>query len=128
MRSVPAKRAVYPASTRPGLDASGERISRSSPFSAVSSSSCSGSPLWASRSPTLSTLPRSLGPADRTACAWRLFFVEELALHPRDREVQRRPVIGRRRLRHVHSPARHVHYDLNSRYAVSIGEIGRAHV
>src|SRR5206468_10275242 len=101
---------------------SGERISRSSPFSAVSNSSCSGSPLWASRSPTLSTLLRSLGPAGRTARAWLLFFVEQLALHARDREIQRRPVIGRRRLRHVQPPARRMHFDLHSRLAVIVGE------
>src|SRR4030065_706419 len=38
-RRSPTKRAVYPASTSPGLDASGEGITRSSPVSPVSASS-----------------------------------------------------------------------------------------
>src|SRR5437773_1109311 len=45
-----ANRLVYPASTSPGLDASGVGISRSSPTSPVSASSCNRSPLRSSRS------------------------------------------------------------------------------
>src|SRR5438477_10769752 len=122
MRSVPTKRAVYPASTRPGLDASGDRISRSSPLSAVNNSSWSGSPSRASRSPTFSTLLDSLGFAHRPARAGRLLFVQELPLHARDREVKRRPVVSRRRLRHVHPSARGVHFDLHFRLTVIVGE------
>src|SRR5438093_5275506 len=48
-----ANRLVYPASTSPGLDASGVGISRSSPTSPVSASSCNRSPLRSSRSRTL---------------------------------------------------------------------------
>src|SRR2546427_3292640 len=52
-RRCAAKRLVYPASTRPGLEASGVWIARSRPTSPVRASSCSGSPLRSSRSRTL---------------------------------------------------------------------------
>src|SRR2546426_210327 len=44
-RRCAAKRLVYPASTRPGLEASGVWIARSRPTSPVRASSCKGDPL-----------------------------------------------------------------------------------
>ena len=50
------------------------------------------------------------------------FFVQELPLHTRNGEVQRRPIVSCRRLRHVHPAARRVHFDLHFRLTVIVGE------
>src|SRR5713101_8038250 len=135
MRSVPTKRAVYPASTRPGLDASGERISRSSPTSAVSSSSCSGSPLRARRSPTLSrggagggdagvAFTESRTPwcaAPRGAGVGSLSRRAAGALSVRWRRPAPR-VIGSLGLRDVDAATGHMDRDLDSRFAMIFGE------